>query len=208
MKSQTKSQRKAKVPLKKKVPLKVPSKEVSSKEARSKTKQGLTLQELNPKLNPKVEFGGTLLKNSNAKVKRPISTKHPMHLVLRSSMAVGEFSLSSNRVKKPIEGLVRDQCERFGIKLLEYANKGDHLHLLVKVGNRFTFSKFIRALTGVIARLVVGAQRGSPKGQKFWDQRPYSRIVDQDRGDSLIKGVAIKNHLESIGIISNNPRRG
>lgn len=161
---------------------------------------------LSDELRPKLEFGGSLLKKSHAKEKRPVSTKQPMHLVLRSSIAVRELSLRSNRVRKPIDRLIRACCQKFGIRLYEYANVGNHLHLLIKVGNRFTFAKFIRAVTGVIARLVLGAQRGAPRGQRFWDQRPYSRIVAWKRGYQIVKDYVIQNHLEAIGMISYKPR--
>lgn len=161
---------------------------------------------LSQELRPKFEFGGSLLKNSHAKEKRPISTKQPMHLVLRSSMAVGALSLRSNRVRGPIERRIRSYCQKFGVRLYEFANVGNHLHLLIKLGNRFTFAKFIKAVTGVIARLVLGAQRGSAKGQKFWDQRPYSRIVAWKRGYQIVKDYVIQNHLEAIGMIPYTPR--
>lgn len=174
---------------------------------RKKRKSRRRAQEfLSDKLRPKLEFGGVLLKNSHAKEKRPISTKQAMHLVLRSSVAKGSLSFRSSRLRRPVEKLVRSYCDRFGISLYEFANVGNHLHLLVRVKNRFTFPSFIKALTGVIARLVLGAQRGSPKGIRFWDYRPYSRIVAWKRGYQIAKDYVIQNRLEALGVIPYTPR--
>jgi len=51
---------------------------------------------------PLREFGGGLLKNSHAKVKRPIACRRPMHVVLRSSRSRGARSLLSPRERRAV----------------------------------------------------------------------------------------------------------
>jgi hypothetical protein len=53
------------------------------------------------------------------------------------------------------------------VRLYEYANVGNHLHLLIKLRNRPSWAAFIREVTGRIAQLT---------GTK-WLHRPFTRIV-------------------------------
>lgn len=152
------------------------------------------------------QFGGALLKNSNAKTKRPLSTKHALHVVLRSSLARGEWSLRSSKNLKMVEKTIRSQAQKYGIKIYEFANVGNHLHLLIKLSNRFTFAPFMRAISGIIALKVTGACKAKELKQKFWDYRPWSRIVEWRKAYSIAKDYVIQNHLEAIGAIPYQPR--
>ena len=122
-------------------------------------------------------FGGNLLRG-NPKGRRPFSSRSALHIVLRSSLARGRHSLLRGEREFRIKAIVKRQADRFSIQLYRYANSGNHLHLLVKPPqNRSGLAGFLRAISGLIARAVLQAERGSPKGKKFWDKRPFSRIV-------------------------------
>ncbi|MFZ4404442.1 MAG: hypothetical protein ACOYOK_10105, partial [Pseudobdellovibrionaceae bacterium] len=84
---------------------------------------------------PLKEFGGSLLKKSNAKVARPISTKHAMHIVLRSDRAKGASSMLAAKNSKKIQRIIWNQAQRCGVRIYEYANVGNHLHLLLRAGH-------------------------------------------------------------------------
>jgi hypothetical protein len=68
----------------------------------------------------------------------------------------------------------------------------------VKLANRHTYAPFIRAITGSIALAVTGRTRwtrvnGGEKTKRFWDYRPFTRIVQSLRAflnlkDSLLTG--------------------
>jgi len=152
------------------------------------------------------QFGGSLLKQSNAKTARPLSTKHAMHVVLRSSQAKGEWSLRSLKNQKTVEKITRNLAKKYGIKIYEYANVGNHLHLLIKLGNRFTFAPFIRSLSGSIALKVTGSNKLKALKEKFWDFRPWTRILEWKKAYSIAKDYVIQNHLEAIGCISYKSR--
>lgn len=156
---------------------------------------------------PKKEFGGSLLKNSNAKKRRPLSTKVPVHLVLRSSIAKGAYSLRGPKTQYIIKNILSKQARKFGISIMEYSNNGNHLHLLVKLSNLATYKSFIRSITGLIARAATGAEKNSSKNLKFWDKRPYTRLVQSFRGYKIAKDYVIQNHLEYIGVIPYTPRK-
>ena len=78
---------------------------------------------------PKLEFGGSLNKKSNPKTARMISTKHAMHLVLRSDLAKGSRSLLNFRLQ--IDQILQKQANDCQVKIYQKANAGNHLHLLI-----------------------------------------------------------------------------
>jgi REP element-mobilizing transposase RayT len=152
------------------------------------------------------QFGGSLLKKGNAKTARPLSTKQAMHVVLRSSQATGEWSLRSLKNQKMVERTLRNLARRYGIKIYEFANVGNHLHLLIKLRKRYTFTPFIRALSGIIALKVTGTSKLEKLENKFWDYRPWTRIVEWKKAYTVARDYVIQNHLEAIGFILHKPR--
>jgi hypothetical protein len=104
-------------------------------------------------------FGGSHLKNSNPKTARPISTKRSMHLVMHSSKAKGSYSFL--KFYSEIQLIINTQAKAFGVKVYRQANAGNHLHLIVLPRSREAFNGFIRAISGLIPRLVLGVERGS-----------------------------------------------
>jgi len=149
-------------------------------------------------------FGGSLLKKSNAKVARPISTKKSMHLVMRSSAAKGALSLLKK--DQDIYNVIDRQAKRHGVKIYNYANGGNHLHLIIMPLSRKAFNGFIRSVSGIIARLVLGAQRGAAKELQFWDQRPFTRIIEWGRDFVRSSRYLLQNTLEAYGFVEYKPR--
>lgn len=148
-------------------------------------------------------FGGSLLKKSNPKKARPISIKNPMHLVLKSSVAKGNFSMRRGNKYKLIELLVKRQAKKWGIKIYRFENVHNHLHLLFRGTHRKYIQGFIRSVTGIIPRLILGAQKGAAKGIKFWDQRPFTRIVTWGRDYKNLLRYMDKNKLQALGFDLN-----
>jgi hypothetical protein len=157
-------------------------------------------------------FGGSLLKKSNAKVARPISIKKSMHLVMRSSAAKGAFSLLKK--DQEIYNVIDRQAKKHGVKVYNYANGGNHLHLIVRPVSRRAFNNFVRSISGLIARMVLNAQRGRAKlslmaqtgVQKFWDQRPFTRIIEWGRDFDRSTKYLLQNTLEAYGFVAYKPR--
>jgi hypothetical protein len=94
---------------------------------------------------------------------------------------------------------------RHGVKVYEYANAGNHVHLLLRARRRSEFQAFLRAFAGLAARLVTGARRGRPVG-KFWDELAYSRVIHWGREFVLVREYVIQNELESLGRVPYRPR--
>jgi REP element-mobilizing transposase RayT len=186
-------------------------------------------------------FGGAYLKNSNAKEKRPITTKRCMHLVLRALLAKGKLSFLNK--DKVIRNIISKQAKKFGVKVYKIANGGNHLHLIILPRSREAFNSFIRSISGLIAREILGKQRGASARRsnlenakshqiqvlqnnsanktaygnvqeeesiakiKFWDKRPFTRIVEWGREYKTLQNYLEQNTLEAWGFIPYQPRK-
>jgi len=163
-------------------------------------------------------FGGTLLKG-NAKGPRPLSSKAPLHLVLKANRGFGTRSMLHPEHVKKVNACVRRQAEATGIRLYHFVNVGNHLHLVVKIHDRKRFAAFIRAISGLIARQVLGVERGSgatktdqfnrlkrevPKNEEskqslrlgYWIQRPFTRVANWGRDYSGLSQYMLKNQRQ------------
>jgi hypothetical protein len=125
-------------------------------------------------------FGGSMIR-SHAKKKRAISTKHDIHIVLKSSHAIGGRSFLHPRHNKKVNAVVRKQASRQGVHLKDFANNGNHLHLRVRVSHRIYLQRFLRTICGLLPRIVCGCQKKKPLGFRFWDGLPFTRIIAAGR---------------------------
>lgn len=145
---------------------------------------------------PEKSHGGTEAKGKR-KTARPVATKRPMLLTLKSSRARGEWSL--HRFERAIEQNVNDLGKRFRVRIYRQVNVGNHLHLAVRASSRREFQNFLRVLTQAIAFLVTGARKGNPIG-RFWDALVCSRIVEWGRDWKSVKRYMEKNRIEAAGV--------
>ena len=152
------------------------------------------------------QHGGSLLKNKR-KSARPISTKKPMHFVLRSNRARGSLSFLKNKRHKEIDTIIRRQAQLFGIKIYQTAVNSNHIHILIRIKNRYLWKKWIKAVSGLVARFILNRERGhvQPKIQ-FWDARPWSRIVEWGKAFTSVSKYVRQNFLEAWGFIPYRPR--
>jgi REP element-mobilizing transposase RayT len=157
-----------------------------------------------PRLKKIQAFGGTLLKNKKNRHARPLCTKRSIHLILKSSQATGEKSFKHYKNSKRVQELCFKLARRYGIKIYEYGNAGNHIHLLIKLSNRFTYFAFIRNLTGTMVKKIMGSQKLT---KKFWDYRPFSRVVEWSKAYRIAKDYVLLNQLEGLGIIPYQPNR-
>jgi len=170
----------------------------------AKTRQ-LSFQD--PRMKKVFAFGGELLKKAKNRHARPISTKHPLHLCLRSSQAKGEWSFQHPKNWKKVSSLCRNFASKNGISILELANSGNHLHLLMRVRNRQAYLRFIRSLSGALALAVTGSNKTKSLKNKFWDYRPFTRVVEGLRNFLTARDYVCLNQMEAIGVLTYQPQR-
>src|SRR5918911_3045448 len=68
------------------------------------------------------------------------------------SVAVGVWNLRTRRCFGAIEQCFADSRERFGLRLIEFAVLGNHLHLLVEADSSVALSRGMQGLAVLIAR--------------------------------------------------------
>lgn len=153
-------------------------------------------------------YGGDLLKTRRGRARaRPLSASDSMHLVLRSSKARGEWSFTRKRNRTEIEAILQRFSKRHEVQVLRSGVVGNHLHLQVKLGHRrkyrANYNAFIRAVSAAIAMAVTGASRWQKLKQeakdRFWDRRPFTRIVQGVRQYVTLQRYIDLNQLEGFG---------
>jgi REP element-mobilizing transposase RayT len=149
---------------------------------------------------PELSFGGIYFKNYNPSMQRPMDSKKALHVTLKSSRAIGEKSFKNKIFERKIYELVASKAQDCSIKIYGYANGGNHLHILMRAKRREDYQRFIRTITGLIARFVGGAERGKKLKNKFWDNRPFSRVVSFAKSEFyIVRRYLTRNVLEAIG---------
>lgn len=144
-------------------------------------------------------FGGSLLKNSNAKIKRPLDSKLPIHLVLKARRS----GMRRPQAFACIDIIIKETAKKYGVKLYKYANVGNHLHLLIKIARLRRWSAFIRELTGRIAQAMQDLGGQEKAQEKFWLFRPYTCLVQGwKKAFKTAKQYVYLNQLEAAGHIS------
>lgn len=182
------------------------------------------MRQLNLIPKMKSDYGGRLANTRAGRSHgRPLSTKNSMHLVLRSSQARGTKSFRHGQNRKKIRAIIEKFSQKYAIRLHSLANVGNHLHLHFQLTRRESYKPFIRAITSAIMMAVTGISRWTrtrdfdskatylkrsqevpPQKQKkastrFWDLRPFTRIVSSWTGFLKLSDYIAINQLEAVG---------
>ena len=135
---------------------------------------------LKAKLQPRTLHGGENSKNKR-KTSRPFVTTAPLHLVLKSTRAHGEWSMLKRKHRSKVTSMIYVYAKRFHVHVYRATNVGNHLHLLVKARDRKALADYLRVLAGRVAVTVTGARKGVKRVGKFWDHLCWSRLVNWGR---------------------------
>ena len=157
----------------------------------------------------KKQFGGSLLLGKR-KSKRPLSTKSPIHLILKSES--GKFFNPRN---ESLDQLIRYQAKKFNIKIYDLAQNWSHIHLLIRLHSREDYVKFIRALTSIMAARIrrhlgesghrnesnLTSRSAHMDTEKIFTLRPFTRVVSWGRDFRNALRYHRINILEAFGKI-------
>lgn len=127
--------------------------------------------------------GGSKAKGRR-KCLRPLSSKHPIHLVLKAN---DPFRLLRNT--QTIEQSIRKYARLFGVTIYEFAVHADHIHLSFKVPRRELYKCWIRAITSVLALKI-------PKLK--WSLPPYTRVATWGEGFKRLSKYIENNKTEGL----------
>jgi REP element-mobilizing transposase RayT len=139
---------------------------------------------------PRLFHGGELARRKR-KTLRPLSRRHPIHLVLKARHSLRE---QGPLVTKE----TRKLAEKFGLRIYSFALASDHLHLVVKIPGRCEYLAFIRSLSGLLARKL---------GKGLWALLPFSRVATWGRDFARLIAYLKKNREEASGERSYEPRK-
>ncbi len=149
-------------------------------------------------------YGGDLRKKAKNRGARPLVFRSgSMHITLRSTKAKGQTSFQNSAKRSKVKNFVYNFSFKKGVKILSFANVGNHLHLHVKLHNAHLYKAWIRGLSSGLAMISMGLEglrQLKDKKQKFWDQRPFSRVIQSFRHFLKTKSYLEVNILEGMGI--------
>lgn len=101
------------------------------------------------------------------------------------------------RHSQKIKKILGRFSHKYGVKVLSLGNAGNHVHLHIQLSNRYLYAPFIRAVTSAISLAVTGRSRWNQmKGLKFWDRRPFTRIVVGQRSFLNLRDYVFINAME------------
>ncbi|MGZ3743420.1 MAG: transposase [Pseudobdellovibrionaceae bacterium] len=146
----------------------------------------------------KLSFGGSPLKGKR-KSARPLSTKKPLHLILKSSGS--SFFNPGNR---KLENIFREHAKKHSIKIYALSLNWSHVHLLVKLPNRNNYLAFIRTVTAAVVSFISKLRGENKKG--LFDLRPFTRILSWGRDFKNTFAYIEKNNLEAWGLAAKKKR--
>lgn len=154
-----------------------------------------------------LSFGGSLLKKSHAKTARPLDSRSPIHLVMRSEKATGARSMRHPRHFGPVVQLFEATAAKYGVKVYRFANVGNHLHAVIRLHSRALWGAFIRELSGRLAQLLQGLKGQAPAPGKFWDQRPFTRVAHWGKDYAQLAEYVLLNAKEADGYVTRAEER-
>lgn len=140
-------------------------------------------------------FGGSLL-HGKRKTKRPLSTKHPIHLIIKSCHK-GVFAPGNRSLEK----LIYETASKFNIKIYDLALNWSHIHFLIRIRAPRDYNAFIRSLTSVISLRI---RKIKPDFEKIFTLRPFTRVLSWGKDFKKVFAYLVLNQLEASGFIRRN----
>ncbi len=128
-----------------------------------------------------------------------------MHLVLRAEKARGTLSLLAKPHAVSVKRILMAVSRRHPVRVMESANVGNHIHLLVQAQTWVGFANFLRRFSCEVALAVTGARKGKAFG-RFWTGLAFSRIVEWGRALKTVRHYILFNELEGRGIPKSRGR--
>lgn len=149
-------------------------------------------------MQPKVEFGGSLLLNKR-KTMRPLCTKRPHHLILKAEDLKLRFpGVSFTKVRAKVSKIIKHHAGKHGVSIDSHSVNWNHMHLSIRFKHRINYVRFIRAVTAhVVLEL---SKHFGIRLKNLFNLRPFTRVVEWGRAyKNLLRYIQI-NILESEGI--------
>ena len=175
-------------------------------------------------LKTALNYGGSLRNQRNGRGSRPLSTKYPIHLVLKANRECIRSTFRFPKQFALIHLILKKYAKRFFIKVEQVTVQGDHIHLVIRISWRRNCHDFFRVFAGQIAQrfekegLLVcvvtdtpkhatAKKRSGRKRKKLWKHRPFTRIVKGWRAYRTVRNYVQLNEKEALGEIPYRKER-
>ena len=134
-----------------------------------------------------------------AKIRRPLSSKHSHHIVLRVTSEVSSLLVKERR--HFITSQIKKWSKHFGVRIYAQSINSTHIHLLIHSKHLPSLRNFLRVLPGQIAQ-----QLGKGVSQ-FWMHLIFSRVVMWGKAFTIAMKYIEKNTLEAAGLLTYKRNR-
>ncbi|RYZ79544.1 MAG: hypothetical protein EOP06_27000 [Proteobacteria bacterium] len=152
------------------------------------------------------EHGGTL-RVGKRKTLRPLATKRPIHLVLKShrNPATGKRCSLFAPGNYALEKIIRDQASKYHVKVHRISFVWSHIHMTMTFPSRAAYKSFIKSVTSfLIARL--SKQHGVDLRGLF-DVPPYTRVLSTRTEFLELMRYHDLNEQEALGLIRRQQKK-
>ncbi|MBC7754601.1 MAG: transposase [Moraxellaceae bacterium] len=170
------------------------------------------------------KHGGELRKKRAGRFSRPLSTKHPHHLVFKlHKQKLRHRTLRSASGFLLTQKIIQHYAKMFFIKIEQVSIQNDHIHLLIRTSRRSFFQNFFRVVAGQISQqfqkegLLKLAVTGTPSSTAkngfevpkvdLWMHRPFTHLAKSIRAYHNVKNYIQLNEKEVTGVISYRKKR-
>ncbi len=120
--------------------------------------------------------GGTLRKCRAGRGARPLSSREPLHLVLKAHREKIRPGFRTYKRFALIHFILRKYAVHFFVKIEQVSIQGDHIHLLIRTTRRSNYQNFFRVFAGQIA------QRFEKEGLLTVTKQPLSKPLSRPTG--------------------------
>jgi hypothetical protein len=148
------------------------------------------------------------------KTRRPLTTKHSLHVVLKSQRAKGRRALIWHA--RYINTRIQTAARRFGVRVYGKAIHFNHIHLQVRGTAIIGLQNFFRVVAGHVAQEIlreVPLNENEVKSiastqRRFWEDLLFSRLVSWGREYKRVQDYIAKNIREVEEALGATPAKG
>ena len=126
------------------------------------------------------------------KLARPFKRHCAIHLVLKSDVATGPLNMLNWKNKVVVDQIIAEQSKKFGVKIHSHQNVGNHIHCIASAGIKENFTRFLKAVAGLIAKAILPGGVG-----RFWTKPPFTRLINGKRDFTIVSEYIAKNRVEA-----------
>ena len=148
--------------------------------------------------------GGSLRQCRAGRGARPLSSREPLHLVLKANKEKIRPGFRTYKRFALIHFILRKYAVHFFVKIEQVSIQGDHIHLLIRTTRRSNYQNFFRVFAGQIA------QRFEKEGLLTVTKQPLSKPLSRPVGNPAHAPVTgtpgMTGSVGKNGVIGTSPR--